>query len=428
MTCSGASSSQCLSCSEGSYHNSSSQTCQKCSRFCKTCSGPAENQCLTCLPSFLLGNSSCSCPVNTYLNQQLFQCAMCASTCRTCTGPRFNECESCGSERILVNRTCRCPEHYFEIERGGCVMCANFCRTCWGRAENNCRSCKNNMVLSRNSTCVCQESNFFIDTTNFTCRKCDDFCLTCEGPLNGNCLSCPNDKLLVNGSCVCGKQSSLNKISGVCEKCETNCLECNGPTECVKCVNRSQSVFSGKCVDQCFEGYYSDNNKICKECGGFCKECDSQRKCIACFEGYRLLSNCTKTEEITVKIETTKNPKSFKLVFSVYCENLMRDLNKIVSVVVIGGGLNYSYSIITHDKTAYIKMNYNESFEEKIFAVNLTIQNYSDNASKYFFKRNHFKIPLEKYINCQEPSYYDESTIFIIIKNPLKIPSRSKDL
>jgi len=131
-----------------------------------------------------------------------------------------------------------------------------------------------------------------------TCSKAHNICDTCtedvkngqpyhlypEG-LNGYHINCIK---LEGGLCFNGYyKDELNKE---CRKCSENCKECEKDRDnCSKCKDHSKILYKGKCLDECGEGTYFNNNS-CKSCSEGCKSCSSNTKCLECHEDYKFLA------------------------------------------------------------------------------------------------------------------------------------------
>ena len=103
QTCNSSNATSCLSCKTGTYllpsnnscvactvagyyQDATSQQCLACSSSCKTCSGPTSSDCLSCNSTYNLLNGTC------------YQCD---SSCKTCSGPSSTDCLSCPSGTVL---------------------------------------------------------------------------------------------------------------------------------------------------------------------------------------------------------------------------------------------------------------------------------------------------------------------------------------
>ena len=111
----------CLQCDANSFYSSTLSTCicnngffgtfnncTRCHPSCLTCSGASSSQCLTCPINTNLSNGAClsTCGAGTYLSS-IYQCLLCDSSCATCSGPGNALCTSCSTGTTLQNGVCR---------------------------------------------------------------------------------------------------------------------------------------------------------------------------------------------------------------------------------------------------------------------------------------------------------------------------------
>lgn len=180
-TCNGPSSSDCKSCAgahpflsppgsclsdctpAGKYANAS-HVCLDCDETCGTCSGPSSTDCLSCTHatfSFLSG-SSCvgSCPNATFVDMQTgaAACLPCHASCAECSGSSSTSCVSCPSTgtKYFDDGQCvtACPTiGKFATVNMTCVECDASCLTCVDETPTGCTSCAENGELQE-GTCV----------------------------------------------------------------------------------------------------------------------------------------------------------------------------------------------------------------------------------------------------------------------------------
>jgi hypothetical protein len=132
--------------------------CAVCDSTCATCSGGTSSTCLTCPPGRYLSNNSC---------------LACDSTCATCVTSATN-CLSCSV--VLYQNTCLsdCPSGFYASLVGGintCLACDSSCSTCKNLATN-CMSCAAGKYLSGLTCLSCSSSCS-------TCTGTSTSCLTC---------------------------------------------------------------------------------------------------------------------------------------------------------------------------------------------------------------------------------------------------------
>ena len=101
----------CVSCNvDGYYADTVTGNCMQCDSFCKTCSGPLSTNCLSCSSGTYLmqANNSCiSCNADGYYPDTNLMCQECDPTCKTCNGPFANNCKTCYTGYSLdSNQSC----------------------------------------------------------------------------------------------------------------------------------------------------------------------------------------------------------------------------------------------------------------------------------------------------------------------------------
>ena len=96
---------------------------KKCDTSCLTCSGPTSSECLSCHFNAKLTAGVCTCRDYYYLKDQTLPCGAdpcaacqrCHITCKTCYGPSSSNCLSCESQDTFDNvaKTCSYPSSKF---------------------------------------------------------------------------------------------------------------------------------------------------------------------------------------------------------------------------------------------------------------------------------------------------------------------------
>lgn len=131
-----SSTSVCTQCNAGFF---GLPQCFPCSTSCKNCSGPTENDCTACSNG-------------TYLNKKTSSCDSCYFSCKECYGPQFGSCFSC-------------VEGFYLLE-SACQACNPACETCFGPNENHCLSCGSEKVYEQSSRTCVNSSNSSGNTSN----------------------------------------------------------------------------------------------------------------------------------------------------------------------------------------------------------------------------------------------------------------------
>ena len=387
-TCSGPDSYQCLSCNSsqfldsttstcvnscptGWWGNSSSSKCEPCFKTwsatqliqnCFTCNGPNSTNCTSCSSGsfYYTPNSSCllNCPTVGYWEDTFSnECKPCyeykatsltENTCVTCNGSNSDNCLSCNSTTFLDLTTNRCvnicPDGYYEDNATNlCKSCyeapdpsadiMKSCKTCSGPAASDCQSCSSGIFLfSENNTCLAEcPDGWYRNGTANTCNRCYQnlppstwgSCATCTGPLHNNCQSCVDyfyNPAANTCESPCSAGTYLVLATKQCAPCfltsssdhndPKSCFTCNGPlsTNCLSCPSGSyyypkQSI----CVTTCPIGTYRNITDICDSCFvsasnniGSCVSCNGPNptNCTSCSAGYYLdnqTSSCVTT-------------------------------------------------------------------------------------------------------------------------------------
>ena len=173
-----------------------------CDASCTTCSGALSTQCLSCAGSLYLNTASNSClstcPNGTYKNTTTHICTSCHSSCTTCSAGTSTDCLTCTvplyyqtSTKQCVS-TCNNGQYPAPTPTPLCTACYSSCTTCSGGASNQCLSCSGTLYLNTGtSTCLSTCPNgTYKNTSNNVCTACDPTCTTCSGGGASLCLSC----------------------------------------------------------------------------------------------------------------------------------------------------------------------------------------------------------------------------------------------
>ena len=393
-TCSGPASNECLSCNAsqfldsssmcvnvcptGWWGNSTSRKCQTCFQAstlsdpiqsCYTCTGPNSTNCTSCSSGsfYYAFNSSCllNCPTTGYWedsssNQckpcyQYTAAALTDGTCVTCNGGNSNNCLSCNSTTFLDSTTNKCvftcPDGYYgDSTTNTCKLCYSTtnasdimqsCKTCSGGSSSSCLSCDSpNYFYSSNTSCLKEcPDGWYPDSNLNACQPCYQnlppstwgSCATCTGPLFNNCLTCSNSSYWASilyfdpasNTCVnpCPVGMYANTATNYCAPCfqatmgsqQQSCYTCNGPlsTHCLSCqAGQFYHPQTSTCQLVCPPGTYPNSiTSTCDLCykstagggSGFsCKTCfgPDSTDCTSCSPGL-YLENETSTCVIT---------------------------------------------------------------------------------------------------------------------------------
>jgi len=118
------------------------------------------------------------------------------------------------------------------------IECHSSCFECSGEGSNNCLNCENNLYFYEGQCLVECPVGFYPDSSLFICNPCPSTCLTCTS----------RNTFFFFFLFL----SFIYLFISI-----TNILAIN----CVTCISRF-SLYEGKCVDQCPDGFTS-NNAIC---------------------------------------------------------------------------------------------------------------------------------------------------------------------
>ena len=298
VTCSGTST-NCLTCPTNAALNSNNHcacniyfywtgiACASCDLSCLTCSGSSSSNCLTCLTNAGL-NSNHQCVCNNYFYWTGTQCSSCDGTCLTCSGSSSSNCLTCATNAALNgSNQCVCNTGFYWVGTQ-CSSCDATCKTCSGSSSSNCLTCPTNGALNSNHQCVCNNGYYWSGTQ---CALCDATCLTCSGLSSSNCLTCPtNAALNLNHQCECNTYFYWTGTQ--CSSCDATCLTCSGPSSsnCLTCPTNSVLSGNSECVCNTFF-YWTGTH--CSSCDPTCVTCSgsSSSECLTCNANAFLNSN-----------------------------------------------------------------------------------------------------------------------------------------
>ena len=93
-----------------------------CNSFCQTCTGNSSTQCLSCAAGYLLDNvTSCVavCPTGEYSNGT--NCLACDISCTSCTGASSSLCTVCSANYTNSSGQCVCKPGLYD-NSGTCAV------------------------------------------------------------------------------------------------------------------------------------------------------------------------------------------------------------------------------------------------------------------------------------------------------------------
>lgn len=245
-------------CSHGYFHDTESESCQRCHPRCVTCTGPFMNNCKTCLNGAkLIDTGICEdsvCPKGTYLSLEK-TCQSCEGDCDTCSSDG-SLCLTCPPTKHLLYGKCvnKCPHMFYadNSANGECRECHWTCERCLGPSEADCLTCGSGMFQEGNK-CLAQCSPGHYPTGK-ECRACPGGASKCN--TSTVCQACRAPYLLQDGHCVtsCRTGTFANVFDNICYECGDRCAECS-LYECHTC-KPPYLLQDGQCVDHCGKNYF----------------------------------------------------------------------------------------------------------------------------------------------------------------------------
>jgi hypothetical protein len=275
-------------CPTGSYRNSE-RKCLDCDKNCVHCTDL--NTCHQCKNPYFLQNGKCKEACDHGYTSIGRVCTACKNPrCKTCS-ENLNTCTECKLGEYLLNENCHqnCPSGYYADGRK-CSPCKYPCETC--KDSKTCLTCQNNLeFVSETSTCKEKCKKGFVlppgKTSSKDCIRCgDENCLKCLSNDIDTCLECHPEIFEKNGKCVeeCGEGFYSN--NGKCLRCTANCKSCpESPSKCEECNDSFFLKNRNSCVQDCGDGWIKTSSKKCLQCSGNCKKCteDNLNYCTECY-------------------------------------------------------------------------------------------------------------------------------------------------
>jgi cysteine-rich repeat protein len=317
-TCSGPSEEECVACASShpffsapgtclasclpiAKYADSSNVCKPCDGACGTCSGATSSDCVSCTsastPFLDAGTCVAECPsTGTYSGAigLVAACLACDSTCKACGGPGSTDCVSCpaAGTPFFDAGTCVsvCPSGKYASANNACVVCNSLCSECSDGTATGCTNCLTGGAFdSIAGTCTysCPIGQF-LHSDGLRCANCDSTCRTCIAA--GSCTSCDTGSTFPvyhSDACisVCPDGTHADSSSR-CQACDASCATCLGgtATDCIACDSATPYKHGSTCLAACPTGSYAGGNSECATCDGSCAECDgsSTSSCTAC--------------------------------------------------------------------------------------------------------------------------------------------------
>ena len=319
-TCSGPTSTDCISCSNaatpfesggscvsecpsGAFAdtNGAIAKCTACHSSCGECDGEGSMACVSCpvsvTPFFDGGACLSACPAGKFADASNGNtCAACDSTCGECVDSA-TKCTAChaGGTYDAASNACAytCPPGQYVVSgTTSCAACDGTCATCSGAGTSACTSCDasgSTPVLHQNECIATCPDGFYADSS-LQCAACDASCTTCSGGTASDCVTCASGAPIKHGSqCVSAAPAGFfaRSADSVTQSCDGSCATCNGPSsaECTSCPSNAPYLHSGQCLASCPAQFFANSaGDGCDACDGSCATCsgDGSSACLSC--------------------------------------------------------------------------------------------------------------------------------------------------
>ncbi|XP_060524028.1 furin-like protease 2 [Cylas formicarius] len=268
--------SKCLAACPINTHETEDYRCEPCHKSCETCSGANSSQCVSCPFGRLWHEGRCGkdCPAHHYADVHQRECVECPPGCSECN---VTTCTSCLDD-WKVNSKGRCQtqnsdkcdvDQYYDS--GLCKPCHSTCDSCDGPTERACLSCASPLIL-QGTKCVAQcDKGFYQAKDSQICEPCLHTCSRCAA--RTNCTQCKEGLQLQSGECHSACATGYYSDKGLCLKCYMSCKTCSGPAQdqCVSCP-KAWLLLHGECRPDCPENYYKTEYG-CQKCHYACRNC-----------------------------------------------------------------------------------------------------------------------------------------------------------
>ncbi len=285
LTCSGAGSTDCLSCPatdtpyfdegtcveacpSGKYADTAN-ACQECDSSCDECSDGTATGCTACFGGASFDSAAGTCTFSCALGQFLLPdgqtCGTCDTACRSCSDA--STCTSCDRSSILPilhGGACvgTCADGTYVDSSLRCQACHASCATCVGGTAKDCVTCDSSTPYKHVGTCLSTCPSGSYADGNSDCTPCDGSCAECSGGASSNCTACPGiAPFLLGGVCLAACPSTHYAASAsTCEECDASCVTCSGPgaDACMSCAPATPHLVSGACT--CMAGYQATSD------------------------------------------------------------------------------------------------------------------------------------------------------------------------
>ena len=360
-------------CPNGTYAETSNNTCLSCNVLCQTCNGIDSANCLSCFPGYTLISG---------------RCLQCESSCKTCSGISSTQCLTCNGSLIYQQGSCvsNCSSSFYLIESPTrqCLPCSITCLSCLSNDYQACLACSTNFffTLVDNSTkagscdymkcpsglkmqiltmtCVanCASSEYY-DSKYNQCKTCNSICATCYGPYSNTCYSCKFPFFLSTTSCLssCPLGRFPNNLTNTCDNCTTHCDACDNATVCKSCAIGYYYVSDTQtCSNNADDGQFITPSGTIGGCAYGCQTCMTSPQCIQCMPNFYLntLSICLEETHIQPILNSDDNARnvyylSFNDTWPGFSNNLTNNVSSYSISIEELDPMNYTISMSYFD-------------------------------------------------------------------------------
>lgn len=178
--------------------------------FCNTCrvNGDSTNfACIECVAPYILHNQICvaQCPIGYFHNTITNTCQKCSLGCKSCVDALT--CSKCKYGFFYYYETGLCVQYcpdawYADCITETCIECDVSCSVCNGPSSSECFVCADGYILN-DSTCILYgtcDVGFYSDTVSGSCVACSILdCVDCSAA--HTCVLCQDGYTLKNGAC-----------------------------------------------------------------------------------------------------------------------------------------------------------------------------------------------------------------------------------
>jgi proprotein convertase subtilisin/kexin type 5 len=197
------------------------------------------DECLFCQTgSFLNSNTGIcvlTCPDGYFGNSTTNTCDVCAEKCATCTSLTNGLTPKLG--KVIYQGICldTCPNGTFAVD-GVCQICTSNCLTC--ADSTTCSVCQTGYLLNGLCFDSCPTGYYIITSPNNQCGACEANCDQCTD--STTCTKCSATYYLYNADCysVCPDGTYKCDVNNTCKDCPAECATCSDKNTCTYLVKQ----------------------------------------------------------------------------------------------------------------------------------------------------------------------------------------------